>query len=374
MSSQDAQGGPAPRTGGRVFRRADASNVPLRTILVSVFTVAGVYIGGLVLYRVRVLLLMMLVGAFVALILNPLVERIEGWGLRRGWAVGLVTLVAVFVFVGLAVAFGYPLVNGLTHLSNSLPGYVRKAEAGHGWLGHLLRRYHVATWISRNSSKLINLAQGLSKPALALGRGAVTVLLALLTVFTFVVLLLLEAPKAKAWLLTVLSPARAARVTRVGHEVARSATGYALGNLLTSIAAGLVVFVTLFATGVPFAFLWALWVALVDFLPTIGGALAGIPTVAFAFFHSVPAGIITLVAFLVYTQVENHLLNPLVMSRTVRLNPLAVFVAVLVGAEVGAWVGGLFGGFIGVLLAIPGAATIHALIREVRATPGDASG
>src|SRR5208282_5079425 len=124
---------------------------------------------------------------------------------------------------------------------------------------------------------------------------------------------------------------RAARAKRVGREVSKSAAGYALGNLLTSIVAGLVVLVALLATGVPFAFLWALWVALVDFLPTIGGALAGIPTVLFAFGHSLAAGLITLVVFLVYTQIENHVLNPLVMSRTVKINPLWVFIAVLVG-------------------------------------------
>ena len=56
------------------------------------------------------------------------------------------------------------------------------------------------------------------------------------------------------------------------------------------------------------------------------------------------------------------------MSRTVRLNPLTVFVAVLIGAEVGAWVGGLFGGFVGVLLAIPAAATFQVLVREMWAS------
>ena len=104
-----------------------------------------------------------------------------------------------------------------------------------------------------------------------------------------------------------------------------------LGNFLTSVIAGVVVFVTLLVMGVPFPFLWALWVALVDFLPMIGGALAGIPTVLFAAAHSLTAGIVTLVVFLIYTQIENHVLNPVVMSRTVRVNPLLVLVSILVG-------------------------------------------
>ena len=77
---------------------------------------------------------------------------------------------------------------------------------------------------------------------------------------------------------------------------------------------------------------------------------------------------ITLVAFMVYTQIENHILNPLVMSRAVKINSLSVFMAVILGAEIGSWVGGLFGGLVGVLLAIPAAATLQAITEEVRRT------
>jgi predicted PurR-regulated permease PerM len=138
-----------------------------------------------------------------------------------------------------------------------------------------------------------------------------------------------------------------------------------LGNFLTSLIAGTVVFVTLLIVGVPFPLLWGLWVALVDFLPMIGGALAGIPTVLFAFFsRGLTAGVITLVVFLVYTQVENHILNPVIMSRTVRINPLLVLLSVLIGAELGNLVGGLFGGFVAALLAIPVGGALQVLVRE----------
>ena len=73
----------------------------------------------------------------------------------------------------------------------------------------------------------------------------------------------------------------------------------------------------------------------------------------FAAGHSLTAGIVTLVVFLAYTQIENHVLNPIVMSKTVRINPLLVLIAVLVGASLGAWVAGLFGGFVAALIAIP---------------------
>jgi predicted PurR-regulated permease PerM len=151
----------------------------------------------------------------------------------------------------------------------------------------------------------------------------------------------------------------------VAAQVNRAVTGYMAGNLLTSIIAGIVVFVTLFVLGVPFPLLWALWVALVDFLPMIGGALAGIPTVLFATAHSLTAGIVTLVVFLAYTQIENHVLNPVIMSKTVRINPLLVLVSILVAASIGSWIGGLFGGFVAALLAIPTAGAGQVIMSEL---------
>lgn len=350
----------------RLFRRADAQHVPLRTILITVAIVVAVYLTGKILVRLRDILMLFVVGGFLALILNPQVVALQRWKVRRrGGAVALVTLWSTLIFIGIAITFGYPLVHGMTHLAHTLPSYVKRVQSGRGWIGHLLRRYHADKWIKRNSSKLVSLAKGLSKPALALGKGAVTVMLALATLFAYVVLLLLQAPKIRTTMLSMMQPERAARVSRVSAMVSRAAMGYVVGNALTSLAAGMVVFVTLLVVSVPFALLWALWVALVDFLPVIGAALAGIPTVLFAFGHSFIAGIVTLVVFIIYTQFENHVLNPVVMSHTVKISPLTVLISVLVGAELGAWVGGLFGGFIGVLLAVPLAATIHVLVREI---------
>ncbi len=241
------------------------------------------YLLGKVVYRLKDVILLILVAAFIAVILNPLVIALQRWKIkRRGWAVAVVTLWAVLVFIGLSVAFGYPLANGITHLAQKLPGYVDAAQHGRGWIGHLVQRYHIQSWVQKNVPKLVSFGEGLTKPALTLGKGAVSLLLELLTIFILALLLMLEGPKMRKWLLGNMSPARAERYGRIGHEVNRSVTGYMLGNILTSIIAGLVVFVTLLVTGVPYPLLWALWVALVNFLPMIGGALAGIPTVLFA--------------------------------------------------------------------------------------------
>ena len=74
--------------------------------------------------------------------------------------------------------------------------------------------------------------------------------------------------------------------------------------------------------------------------------------------------------FLVYTQIENHVLNPVVMSRTVKINPLLVLVSILVGASIGSWIGGIFGAFVAALLAIPIAGAIQVTsVRSGRPRP-----
>jgi predicted PurR-regulated permease PerM len=354
----------------RLWAAADARGIPLRAILTAAAVVVVVYVAAKVLYHLRDVILLMVVASFLAVLLNPLVVALQRWKIkRRGLAVAAVIIWGLLVFFGLALAFGYPLANGITHLAQNLPHYVSDTEQGRGWLGHLVRRYHISHWVTSNVPKLVNIGQGLTKPALTLGKGALTLVVALFTIFILVLLLLLEGPKMRAGLLGAMSPERAERWSRIAGQVNRSVTGYMLGNFLTSLIAGLVVFVTLFILGVPFAFLWALWVALVDFLPMIGGALAGIPTVLFAAAHSLTAGIITLVVFLVYTQIENHVLNPVVMSRTVSVNPLLVLLSILVGASLGSWLGGTFGAFVAALIAIPTAGAIQVVTREIwRAT------
>jgi predicted PurR-regulated permease PerM len=362
---QDNQPSPAGTRLERLWRAAESRAIPLRTILTTVAVAAAAFLAAELIYRLREVLLLVVVAGFVAIILNPLVVALQRWHVpRRGLAVTVVTFLALIVFVGLAVAFGYPLTNGITHLANNLPSYVNNAEHGKGWIGHLVRRYHVQNWVQQNIPKLVGFGRNLAKPAITLGKGALSLLLALTTIFVLVLLLLLEGPKMRKTTLGMMSPGRAERYSRIAREVSRSVTGYMVGNFLTSIIAGGVVLVTLLLLGVPFPFLWALWVALVDFLPMVGGALAGIPVVLFAAGHSLTAGLVTLAVFLIYTQIENHALNPIIMSRTVRVNPLLVLLSILIGASLGDWIGGIFGAFVAALLAIPAAGALQVLIAE----------
>ena len=137
----------------RLFDAADRHHVPLRTILATAAVVVAIYLAGKLLYLLRNIVLLMLVAGFVAMLLDPAVARLQRRIPRRGLAVTIVTLCAAVVFVGLAAAFGVPLVNGITHLVNRLPGYIASAEHGRGWIGHLVTRYHVSTAMSLGSTR-----------------------------------------------------------------------------------------------------------------------------------------------------------------------------------------------------------------------------
>lgn len=122
---------------------AESRGIPLPSILVGAAVLVLVFLAGKLIYRLRDIILIVVVAGFVAVILNPLVIALQHWRVRRrGWAVAVVTFWAVVIFIALAAAFGYPLVNGLTHLANRLPLYVKQAEHGKGGIGRLVRHYH----------------------------------------------------------------------------------------------------------------------------------------------------------------------------------------------------------------------------------------
>ncbi len=268
--------------GRRVLRRAAAYGVPLPTILVVAAVGVVVYLGGKLLYTIRDVVFLFLTASFIAVLIDPLVVAVQGRVKRRGIAVAIVTLWAVIVFAGLAVLFGYPLLTGLTRFAADLPRYVASAQHGRGFVGHLIRRYHLVSWFQKNLPKFETFIHDLAGPAVRVGKGAVALVVEIGLVIALVLLLLLEAPKMRTALLESLPQERAEHLKQLGNEVSSSLSGFLVGDLITSVIAGVVIFITLELLGVPYPALWATWVGLVDFLPEVGGALAGIPTVCFA--------------------------------------------------------------------------------------------
>ena len=365
VERQDREVGPEASRRERLFAAASAKGVPLRTIL----TIDAVVIITWVLYRLlgrlRGVILWILIAAFIALVLNPAVNFLQRRHLRRGTAVGVVMAVALLVFVGLLGLLGYPLVNSLTHVAGRLPTMVDQVEKGHGWLAHTLQRFHLLSWVQKNAPKLKTAANNLAKPALNAGKAVASTVLAVTTIGFLSLFMLLEAPKLRAGLLGAMRPDRRQTVVDVAHRVSRSVTSYVLGTIALSVTFGVVVLVTLLILGVPFALIIGLWVALVAMIPLVGGLIAGVPSVLIATLHSPTSGVVMAIVFVGFQLVENHFLYPVVMSRTVRMNPLWVLLAVLIGANLGGVFGSTLGGLTGALVAIPVAGAVQVISREV---------
>jgi predicted PurR-regulated permease PerM len=133
-------------------------------------------------------------------------------------------------------------------------------------------------------------------------------------------------------------------------------SGYVTGNLLLSVIAGVSSTIAALIRGVPFALALGLVVAILDLIPLAGATLAGLLLTTVGFLTSVTAGVVLLVFFVLYQQIENHILQPLVYGRTVQLSPLVVLIAILVGTEVA--------GVLGALGAIPVAGTLQIVLQD----------
>jgi predicted PurR-regulated permease PerM len=346
-------------TSSLVVRR-DPRPVPVRTILATIGLVLATALLIYIVLQIRQVLTWIVVGAFFAVALYPLVgwvqRRLLG-GRRRALATFLVFLVAFILLSALIAAFAVPLVNEGTKLARQLPQQIADARSGRGPIGDLLQRTNALQWVQNNQAKISKFASGLTAPAASVASGFATGIAGTLTVFVLAYLMVLEGPKVVDGTLNVFESPRAERIRRVGGDCARSVTGYISGNLLISFICGLLTYVVLLLSGVPFAGLIALFVGIADLMPLVGATIGGAVAVIAGFIHSIPAGIAVLVFFVLYQQLENHLLQPLVFARTVKLNPLTVIIAILIGVELM--------GILGALLAIPVASMIQVILRDV---------
>lgn len=333
--------------------------VPVRTIATAIGLVLITALVLLLVVEVRRVLVWIIVAAFFAVALHPVttwVERHVTW-CRRSIATLVVFLVVFLALAGLITAFVVPLAKEGAQFADRLPGLLDDARAGRGPIGELLDRTHALQYVQENQGRIREMATGLTTPAAGVLRGVATGIAGVVTVFVLAYLMVLEGHKIVDGVLNPMAPTLRERVRRVGTDCAKSITGYISGNLLISVICGTLTYIVLKIVGVQFAGLIALFVAIADLIPLVGATLGAVVATIAGFVHSVPAGIAVLVFFIVYQQLENHLLQPLILSRTVKLNPLTVLIAILVFAELA--------GVLGALLAIPIAGMIQVIVRDV---------
>jgi predicted PurR-regulated permease PerM len=341
----------------------------------TVLAVLGIAIAVGILLEViwiaRHIITWILIAVFLALALNPAVEWFQRRGVRsRGLATAITVLLTLASLAALGALFIPTLVHEVNGFAHALPGYVDDVTHRRGRLGFLESKYHITQRVrdaveSGGATKLL----GLTGTAVAITKGIITAIVATVTIVFMTVFMLLEGPLWVERFFTLLPESSRDRWRGVGNQIYRTVGGYVTGNLLISVIAGVASTIVMLALGVPYAVALGLLVAILDLIPLAGATLAAIIVSSVGFIHSIAAGIVLIAFFIVYQQIENHLLQPLVYSRTVRLSPLVILISVLIGAELA--------GVLGALAAIPVAGTIQVLLiawlEHRRSRPGTAA-
>lgn len=336
--------------------RVDIRIAP-RSLLVVLLTASLFLLAVLFLWEIRYVLELILIAAFLALALNPLVTALQGRiGGHRAVAAILVMLgVLVFASVFLATVLT-PLYTEFRNLADRAPILLEEVRRS-VIFGELDRRFDLIDRISAaasdNTDRLPATAGSLVGYAGALLAGIGKTV----TVFFMTLFLLLEIPGIVRSITELLRPSLAHRSLEVFTDVNATIARWTGGVLLIASIAGTVIGLTAWILDVPFALGLALLVGFLGVIPLIGATLGSTVAVLVALTQSVTAGIIMLVVAIVYQLIENHVIQPVVMRRTVSVSPFIVLVSVLSGAALL--------GVIGALLAIPVAGSIQVVLRRV---------
>jgi predicted PurR-regulated permease PerM len=344
--------------------------VPERVVRVRVrtlFTIAAFTIAIVSLLMVisiaRQVLIWILIALFFAVAMNPLVELIQRRGIpQRGLAVAATFVIVLSGATAIGATFIPTLIDQVGGFADNVPEYVDDVTRGDGPLGFLETKYQLGDKIDKAINDLEKggpaKVLGHAGAAVSVTKSIVTLIVAIITIVFLTFFMLLE---GRAWVerfYGLLSPESQPRWRKIGLDIYRAVGGYVVGNLLISLIAGTLSTIVLLATGVPYAVALGLLVALLDLIPLAGATLAAIlvTTIAGVATGSWTTAIIVLTFFLIYQQLENHVIQPLIYGRTVQLSPLVVLISVLIGAELA--------GILGALAAIPVAGALQVIIVD----------
>ena len=357
-----------------------------RTIGWILATAAGVWL----LRELWVIGLLVVVALVFAGTFNPLVEWMEKRGLKR-------TLSLILLFFGSIVAASLlifltvpPLVEQLAQIVHGAPEHRQKLIAlleKRGFSsddfarshpkGRLPRQalVHVADVMRKGSNVLAHAVQNagleqmfarLESYLLGYSSQAAVVLGYFATTFVLSFYLLADGKRTQGALYAIVPRDYHMRLARILHNLETIVGGYMRGQLITSAAIGVFTFLLLVSCKVPNALSLALFAALADVIPFVGGLLAAGPAILSALPRGLPVATAVGVSMFIYMQFENRILVPRVYGHVLRLSPAAVVLALLAG--------GTLLGVMGALLALPIAAGLQMILEELRVEmPGDDS-
>jgi predicted PurR-regulated permease PerM len=324
-----------------------------RVVLVTVAVLAGLYL----LWQVRSVIILFLVAVFFALAIAPAVNYLDAHRVPRWLAILLVYLSIAAAIFGIGLIIVPPLVDGVNNLSNDLPGYVDDLRHNKTFRDYD-NKYHITKKLTEQAN---NLPTKLGDAAGTLRDITVNVFSRFVQLFSILVItffLLMDGRGILEFGYRQLSPQREARARAIATDIQDAIAGYVFGNFVISVLAGLVTLATLELLNVPFAVPLAVLFGFFDLIPLVGATLGGILVGIVVAFVNFPAGVIIwVIVLIVYQQIENNLIQPFVYGHSVQVHPLVVLLAVLIGSALL--------GILGALVAIPTAAAVQSVVRDI---------
>jgi len=296
------------------------------------------------------------VAMFLAVGLNPAVEFFQRKGVRRPWAV-LLVIVGVLVALALFVLAIIPVIaDQVATIGDRAPDWFQQFQQNRTVRG-LDERYGIfdkAQQVIQDGKWANSVFGGVVGVGLA-------VLSAIANTFVVVVLMLYflaSLPSIKRFAYRFAPASRRERVTYLGDQILANVGGYVSGAFVVALAAGTSTMIFLFIVGLgEYAVALAVVVALLDVIPMIGATLGAVVVTAIGFATDPKTGVAVLVFFVLYQQFENYVIYPRVMSRSVDIPGSLIVIAALIGAALL--------GVVGALMAIPTAAAIQLITKEV---------
>jgi predicted PurR-regulated permease PerM len=348
----------------------DAARIQARAVAkvaaISLAVTAAAVLLAIVVLHVRTEIRWILASIFLALAMNPAVDRLEALRVRGRkvfprWLAILCVYVAVLaLFVFLVLQVVPPIIREFENLGSKVPGYVhdfREWANQNQQFQDLNHKYDITQTLSQQASTIPSKLGAAAGDIQSVTVSILEHLLAAITILALTFFLLLDGRNQGERLLGRMSPQTAARVRRIATRIAGVIKSYVTVNLVLAIAAGVFTWLVLELLGVDLAVTLGVIVGFLDLVPLIGFTVGGFFVAIVAAFHNFPAALIVwLVLFLVYQQVQDRVIQPLLYKNAVRVHPAVAIVAILVGGQLA--------GILGALLAIPTAATIGVLIDE----------
>jgi predicted PurR-regulated permease PerM len=300
------------------------------------------------------ILVLIFVALFLAIGLNPAVVRLRGWGMPRAAAVTIVALTVVFLLCGGLAALVPPVIKEVGQFIDQAPSYIESLQ----------RNKVVNDLITRFD--LVQRAQNLANPSTisrALGGvfGGVSLIFGtafrVLTVLVLTIYFMAAFDRIKGAAYQLVPASRRERARLLGDEILAKVGAYMVGALSIAVLAGLSTFTFTAIIGLPYPLALAVVVAVCDLIPQIGATIGAVVITIVGLANSLTIGIACLAFFILYQQIENYLIYPKVMRRSVKVSDVAAIVAALLGVALL--------GVIGALVAIPAVAAIQLILREV---------